>query len=142
MKLSEMGKAQLAERSKLIDTLAAAGWKPTENHSSVEEGLWNEFEASLGYENQRVRLVAEWYAEERMLDLTMEVLGSSKQVRIYIHVEDKLDEVLKVITAMQDRISPTNYRKHFGEILKVAPKTYADQGDDEPRLLKPDDAEL
>jgi hypothetical protein len=138
MRKREMSKKQLAMRSIVIDTLAAAGWEGPSQESDFDRGLWLPAEASMEYRAKNMTLEAEHSAEQKSLVLLL-TADSGADVRLVIKCEDKLESVLKALVGFQDQISPTNFREKLKPLLKICDKVFVDTGDEEVPLADEDE---
>ena len=54
---------------------------------------------------------------------------------IVIHFDEKLEELLNTIISFQDIISPSNYKKHIRQIMKVCPNVDAVLGEQGEQII-------
>jgi hypothetical protein len=102
MLLSDLTPEQTAVRSRIVDTLSAAGWTPTMVHEMAEDGDDVNLQASLEYDPSELGLTLEYDAEDNQVHLTLGFVYGDRNRVLIIDVDDKLDAVLQAVIALQD----------------------------------------
>lgn len=104
----------------IIERLTRSGWRRTDRSEAFGA-------ADLTYRNQYLSLgvLHEWQDDS----ITFKIIDKNNTLYLAVYFNDNLPQLLEVISAMQDEISPDNFRDQIGKIIQVCPSVYVDTGD-------------
>ena len=135
MRKTEMSTQQLGERTLIVDTLRRSAWDaPSNENEMFDEGLWLQCEAVLEYRGPAATLSVFYRADQNAMYVVFEMLDE-RRFEIKLDVDNRLGEVLAVITSFQDTLTELNYRSCIRELMKICEPIYVStDGDNFKRL--------
>jgi hypothetical protein len=135
MTLDELTDDQRSDRQTVVDTLVPKGWLPTDVHLNVENGEWEEYEASLEHATDSTTLLFEMHAEDDSYELAIRT--PQGELPLIIYPRGELQALLNVVVEHQDTVNSDTFRAFAAAILDVCPEVLVDSEDGEPQPLKP-----
>lgn len=128
MKKKDLSKEQLDERNLFVKVLEKSGWQATGVNKMFEDGDYVSEEAQMEYDNGKMNLLVEFSSKIAGIKLYL-TANSGKEANFVIQYEDREEELLKLITSFQEKISADNFKKKISKILEKFPQTFADIND-------------
>ncbi len=137
MRKKEMTPQQLQERTLIVESLLAAGWKASSNENEMfDKGLWVLREAVMQYTEPEVSLSVFYRTDEGFIYLSFEMPDES-MIELKIDVSTCLRELIAVITSFQNKLTQLNYKQHIHSIIAVSENIYVmDEGEKFIRLTE------
>lgn len=128
----KLSKKQLQDQTLILESLENAGWVKTDKASVITL-------AELSYRNEFMTIEVEhnW----RRSVIFFRLFSDDGDIFFMVEYREKLNELLKVFIALQDKISPANYNDYIRKILKLCPNSFLDSGDDLIPLIDDEDSE-
>ncbi len=124
MRKQEMSPRQLQERTLIVESLLAAGWKaPSNENEMFDEGLWVLREAVMHYNGPEVSLNVFYRSDEGVIYLEFEMPDES-MIELKMDVKARLRELLGIITSFQDKLTQVNYKEHIRSLMAVCENIY------------------
>jgi len=143
MRRSELTGDQLAQRTAVVESLAAAGWGAggLPYNEWFELGRWVAYEAGLRYRNAHgVWLSAHYNAGKQALHLSIED-ETEGMIGLVFELDDRHQTLLDVLVAVQDRLSPRDYKDSIRRLMACSPASYATIGEDGETLARLEDGD-
>jgi hypothetical protein len=141
MRKKELSEEQLEERNLFVKHLEKAGWTDTGVNQMFDDGDFVSEESQMEYTNDKMGMLFEFSAKIRGLRLNL-TADSGKEVNFVVQYEEKLKELLKLITSFQDKISAQNYKGYMSKVLELCPQTFADVPEKGLHKLVEDEGDL
>ena len=123
MRKSEMSEKQLQQRSLLVETLEAAGWRGSNFNRNFDQGLWSSPEASMNYSGGSMSLRLDLLFEDPRMILYLTSKGG-KSLGLVFKCEDRQKQLLDAIVGMQDSLTPENVKTKTVDFLAVCPNVF------------------
>jgi hypothetical protein len=124
MRKAEMSPQQLHVRTLIVESLLAAGWTvPTNENEMFDQGLWVQCEAFMKFAGPEVTLAITYRADQNAMYLSFD-MSDERSVEIKIDLNARPEEVLRVITSFQDKLTDSNYRDHIRSLMAVSGPLY------------------
>ena len=136
MKRSEMNRQQLDTFHYILNALQDKGWHYDGDISWFEKDLWEEPEIGMVYENPSMLLLLEYTLTKEPITLVLTSNRSGKEIIFDIFPGDNLSACLAYLTANQDSITPSSYKKHMVSLLSICPGIFTYK-DNVPHRLEP-----
>jgi hypothetical protein len=125
MRKQEMSESQLRDRERIAESMQAAGWRASSNENEMfDQGLSVMREVVMEYSCPEVSLAIFYRADQNALYLSMDMPDESS-IELRMDVDARLDDLLGVITAFQDKLTQTNYKEHIRSLIAVCKNIYA-----------------